>query len=75
MIYSRKLKRTVRFLYEAIRLGTLALTRVLFKRHIPDHQKSGKTFLLNLQYINAYSDLELTIGKSLLDQEDIMCAP
>ena len=68
MIYSRKLKRNARFLFEAIRLGTLALTRVLFKRHIPDHQKSGKTFLLNLQYINAYSDLELTIGKSLIDQ-------
>ncbi len=68
MIYSRKLKRATRFLHEAIRLGTLSLTRVLFKRRIPDHQKSGKTFLLNLQYINAYSDLELTIGKSLIDQ-------
>lgn len=68
MTFSRKLKRIARFLHEAVRLGALALTRVLFRRRIPDQQKSSKMFLLNLQYINAYSDLELTIGKSLIDQ-------
>lgn len=49
-------------------MGTLALTRMLFSRRTLDHQRTGKTFVLNLQYINAYSDLELTIGKSLIDQ-------
>ena len=70
MPYIEKYKKKIRYflvvnIYEKFRLFTIRFTRVFFYKHSPKQNIKIKKFIFNLQYIWAFSELELMSAAQL----------
>ena len=64
-------RRKFRFLsqgFNFVRLKLIKYSRILTETFVPQTLSSTKMVILNIQYINAYSEIELLMGKALKRQ-------